>query len=107
MNKSKELKTTTDIVKDILQRCPETRNNDNVLYIKVCEVINKVTLGMPFSIVLPNLKSFNLPSIETVGRCRRKIVEEHPELAGNNTVEAYRTLNEEVFRDYAKKHGRA
>lgn len=107
MNKVKELNTTTELVKDILEKHPDARNSDNLLYCYVLAIIGHKTgikyESMPIEIILPNLKIYGLPSIETVGRCRRKIVEAYPELAGNNTVEAGRILNEEAFKNYARK----
>lgn len=61
-----------------------------------------MALGISFGTVLKNRKDFGLPTIESVGRARRKIVEKHPELSGNDEVEAHRTLNEEKFREYAR-----
>ena len=107
VSKARDLHTTTDIVKGILERCPEARNSDNVLYLQVLKGI-----GLQRGIDLENMsvlrfftkiKDMDVPSIETVGRCRRKIVETHPELAGNSTVEGYRTANEETYREYARQ----
>lgn len=107
MNKSKELKSTTDLVKYILQKYPQTRNSDNELYLKVLTVLgnhNGILISdMPVTVFFRNLKEYGFPSLETVGRVRRKLVETHPELAGNSTVEAQRILNEETFRDYARQ----
>lgn len=106
MGKLKELKTTTDLVMDILMDCPEARNSDNVLYIKVCKVIGKDKgldidkMSMPYFLL--HLKEFGLPSIETVGRCRRKIVAWLPELAGDDAVQYGRAENEESFKRYAR-----
>lgn len=104
MNK---LKTTTDIVMNILQNVPKTRNSDNMLYYFVLRTIgnkNGIDIdSMSLPTFLIHMKDFGLPSIETVGRCRRKIVETHPELAGISTVEAGRCVQEEVFREYARK----
>ncbi len=106
MNKSKELRTVTQLVKCILEEYPTTRNSDNILYCYVLMAIGRRTgikyESMPIETVLTNLKDLGLPSIETVGRCRRKIVEQCPELAGNSEVEAQRALNEETFKEYAK-----
>lgn len=33
----------------------------------------------------------------------RMILKQHPELAGNDVVEGHRSLNEEVYRDYARQ----
>lgn len=107
MSKSKELQSTTELVKGILERCPEARNSDNVLYLQVLKVFGErkgVSLeNMSVLSFFLNIKELRIPSIETVGRCRRKIVETHPELAGNDIVEGYRTANEETFREYAKQ----
>lgn len=102
--KIKELKTTADLVKDILEREPNTRNSDMLLYVKVCEKVNSEALDEPFWFVLMNLKDYNLPNMETVRRTRQKIQAEFPELAADSTVQGHRLLNEEVFRDYARGH---
>lgn len=100
------LGTVTDMVKIILLKHPEARNSDNILYLYVLK-----EKGMQKGIDLESMsvisffakiKELGIPSIETVGRCRRKLVESYPQLAGNSTVEGYRTLNEEMFREYAK-----
>lgn len=103
MSKSKELKTITAIVKDILVNDPQSRNSDEYLYYKVCQKVGGRFVTLPFWQVVVNRKKYGLPSYETVGRARRKLQETHPELAGNSTVEAHRMLNEEVFKDYARK----
>lgn len=102
-----ELRTTTDLVKHILESSPKARNSDNYLYYKVLQYIGSMNgidiEHMPVLIFFLKMKEYKIPSIETVGRCRRKIVETHPELAGTDDVENGRMLNEEVFREYARK----
>ena len=106
MGKLRELQATSHIVKEILEECPEARNSDNLLYIKVCSRIGKTNgfdinkMSMPT--ILLNLKELNLPVFETVRRARQKIQAEHKHLAANTDVEAQRMLNEESFRTYAK-----
>ena len=102
MNKAKELKTTTDLVKHILETVPATRNSDTLLYYRVCDVIDSKSLGLSFGYVLLSMNELKLPGFETVRRSRQKIQQTHPELAGDSTVEAYRVMNEEVFREYAR-----
>jgi hypothetical protein len=102
MSKGNELKTTTEIVKDILTVNRATRNNDSYLIVKVYEQINPQITNMPFSLVMNNLKDFGLPSTETIRRCRQKIQATYPELSGDADVEAYRTLNEGVFKEYVR-----
>ena len=102
MGKSKELYTTTELVKDVLEKEPNARNSDMLLYVKVCERVNSEALNEEFWYVLMNLKDYNLPNMETVRRARQKIQAEYPELAANSAVQGHRLLNEEVFRDYAR-----
>ena len=103
MSKSQELKTTTELVKQILETVPQTRNDDNLLYYRVCDAIDSDVLGFSFGWVLMSMKELNIPSIETVGRCRRKLQNQYPELRANETVEGFRELNEQTFREYAKE----
>jgi len=106
MNKSKELQTTTDLVKEVLELYPQTRNSDNELYYRVCLIISKrhgldlhyITMPMFFM----HMKEYGFPATETVRRCRQKLQATYPELSGDADVEAQRTLNEGIFRDYAK-----
>lgn len=101
-----ELRTTTALVKAILIDKPDTRNSDNLLYSEVLERIGQaegVNIGrMAICDVLRNMKHLQLPTIETVGRCRRKIQEKHPELRAAVEVAAIRSEREGVFKEYAK-----
>ena len=101
MNKAKELKTTTDLVKHILETVPATRNSDTLLYYRVCDAIDSNSLGLSFGYVLLSMNELKLPGFETVRRSRQKIQQTHPELAGKE-VEGNRMMNEEIFREYAK-----
>jgi len=100
-----ELKKTTDLVKSILEEKPETRSSDNLLYI---EVLNYYSDrydfdigGFPFADVLRSMSKWHLPSLETVGRCRRRLQHSFPELAATDEVEGYRIVKEKEFRDWA------
>ena len=90
----------------IMQKEPQARNNDNYLYLQVLKAIgqkNGIDLdSMSVTRFLLQLKPLGFPAFESVGRARRKIQADYPELAANSTVEAGRMLNEEVFRSYAK-----
>lgn len=103
MNKANELDTTAKIVENILKSDEQARNSDDHLYLKVCEYVNNMCMNLPFKKVIANRKTFGLPAFESVRRSRQKIQSMHPELAGNKDVEAGRVMNEEVFRDYARK----
>jgi hypothetical protein len=101
------LHTTTDIVKNILQECPDARNSDNVLYLKVLKVIGEekgISLeNMSVISFFMQMKELGVPPLKTVTRSRRKIVKAYPHLAGNDTVEGFRAANEEEFREYARQ----
>lgn len=103
MSKATELKTTTILVRDILEKHPEARNSDDVLYYLVCSRINPEALEKPFWAVFVNRKAFNFPAFETVRRTRQKMQQCFPELAGSYAVEVGRIENEEAFRKYARQ----
>lgn len=102
MNKAKELRTTTEIVKDILENDVMARNSDDYLYYMVCRKVNEIIVHLPFWKVMLNRKQYKFPSFKSVERARRKLQKAYPEYAGDEEVEAQRVLNEEVFVEYAR-----
>ena len=106
MNKAIELKTITDIVKEVLKSHEKARNCDDYLYYLVCSLVGKQNGfdvdNMQLSHFLLYRREYNLPAFETVRRTRQKIQQHHPELCGNDVVEGYRTVNEDKFRNYAR-----
>ena len=106
MNKAKELKTVTGLVKAILEQDTPSRNSDSVLYLKVLTAVCKEKEIDIESLTVPALlllgKKIGLPGFETVRRSRQKIQAEFPELSGNKEVQSYREANEVVFREFAR-----
>mgnify|MGYP003293377903 CR=1 FL=1 len=102
VNKSKEIRTTQEVVKEIMEADSAARNSDDYLIFAVCKRINPVCAGMPFETVVRNRKSLGLPVFETIRRTAQKLRAAHPELAGCAEVEAQRKENEQTFKDYAK-----
>ena len=104
--KTKELKTITDIVKEVLRSHEKARNCDDYLYYLVCSLVGKQNGfdvdNMQLSHFLLHRREYKLPAFETVRRTRQKIQQHHPELCGNDVVEGYRTVNEDKFRNYAR-----
>ena len=96
-----ELKNTTMKVRQVLATVPAARNSDNILYLEVVRLIDQHVLRLPLAVVLNNLKDYNLPSMETVGRCRRKLQAQFPELRANKTVAECRSELEAEFREWA------
>ena len=103
MNKAAELKTTTKLVKEILEKHPKARDSDELLYYMVCKNINEAWLNVPAWVFLLNRKTYGYPAFESVRRTRQKMQALYPGLAGKSTVEGQRKRNEEVFRNYARK----
>ena len=101
------INTISNMVKGILQQKEECRNSDNELYIAVLrQVAGEKGIdinNMSVPTLFLRMSEYGLPSIESVGRARRKLQECHPELRANDTVEAYRMAQEEDFRDYARR----
>ena len=97
------------MVKLALTVCPETRNSDSFLYLKIIEQM-AIDKGMNIQQIslpsfLENYARWGFPPFETVRRTRQKIQEKFPELASNETVAAFREEKEEVFREYARAKG--
>lgn len=107
MNVSKDLNKVSKIVKAVLEEDERARNSDSRLYREVIAYIgmNKgIDVGaMTVTYFLEHLNELGFPKFETVSRARRKVQEQHPELAGCDAVEAQRVINERVFRDYARR----
>lgn len=107
MNVSKTLYQTNKLVKEILENSKRARNSDTYLYL---QVLYKVGLlkgidvnAMSVTEFLLKRNELGFPCYETCSRARRKVQEEHPELAGCDDVEAQRIINERVFKDYARR----
>ncbi len=90
-------------MKYILYTQPETRNSDDLLYLKVCEYLNQGCMHLSFATVILNRNNFKLPPFESVRRSRQKLQAAFPELAGSDEVEAQRTINEQIVFDYARQ----
>lgn len=102
MSKAKEIITTQEVVRNVLETKPYTRNSDDGLIYEVCKKINPLCANLTFEIVIKNRKSLGLPAFETIRRTGQKMREQNPELRGNDEVQAERELSQKVFRDYAR-----
>lgn len=106
MGKATELRTTTELVRQILESQPRARCSDNFLYYWVCYIIGKRNgididkMSMPRFFL--HLSEYGFPQFETVRRTRQKLQASYPELCGDDTVEGLRRVNEEAFREYAR-----
>jgi hypothetical protein len=105
MTKMVDLKTTTEIVRSILEQDRQCRNSDSLLYLKVLWVyaaafqvdLDKISLPL----FLMEYYGKNFPVFETVRRTRQKLQQHHPELAACEAVQEARAENEAQFKAYA------
>lgn len=96
-----DMKTLSARVKGILEKYPQTRNSDDMLYVKIVETYDSNALNRPFFEVMVRMGELSIPHYESVSRARRKMQEQHPELSAIPEVEYEREKNEKAFRDYA------
>ena len=108
MKKYQELKTTAELVKAILEDDERARNNDGILYSRVCKVIgSRVGVDMNsmsvirFFYLLSGTAAF--PAPETVRRTRQKIQATFPELAASERVRRCRGELELDYRAFARE----
>ena len=90
----KNIRNTSVIVQGILEQHPETRNSDNLLYIKVVESINSDLIYKPMQEVFLQAKAYGIPPFESVRRTRQKLQAEFPELRAKKEIEAEREINQ-------------
>lgn len=99
---------TNNLVHEILKTDKEARCSDNILYLRVLQSIGKSrgidvsTMSVPT--LFTSMRKLSFPAFETVRRTRQKLQEVHPELRADGQVEAYRTVLEDEYRDYARRH---
>jgi hypothetical protein len=100
------LKKIQDIVEYQLAKSEEAKGDDNVLYVKVLEYMMPNLLHMPFGVVMKELKNYSVPSLESVGRARRKLQAEKPWLKPSEEVQKLRADNEQKYLEYARMERR-
>lgn len=102
MEKTRELKAVSKIVKSVLQCIPETRNDDDLLYMHVINIQNKGIIGMTVVEFLSGRKEWGVSGFETVRRSRQKIQAEYPELSASTSCTEARKEYETEFREFAR-----
>lgn len=98
----RDLYKIADIVKDILQENEQARNSDKVLYYEVCKRLNVWALEERLGDFLLTFSDYNLPQFESVGRARRKIQAQHPELRPTKAVDVARYERTIDFEKFAR-----
>ena len=96
----KKIKKVENVVERILDVREDTRGNDDLLYLCVCEQFNEAIPLMTVGDFLNLRKNIGCPDFETVTRTRRKIFERRPELKPQKITQI-REERVDVFVDYA------
>lgn len=100
-----ELKAVSKLVKVILEENSQTRNSDNLLYLKLLEHqsekkgLDLKTMTVPTFLL--NMEQFGFSAFETVRRSRQKVQATYPELGASGAVGTRRMKHEKVYREFA------
>ena len=95
-----KLKTMQARVEFCLETYPICRDDDNMLIGAIYSIFYDVDVKRTTfkEILMRN----DLPSFETIRRCRQKAQEQRPELRGTRYAQKKRKANEERVREYVK-----
>ena len=93
-----KIKNIEPKVKKILENYPATRDSDDLLMLKFCEMmgcdVNRSYITM--------LLDPTTPKRDTVTRCRRKLQERYKDLRGTRRMAIKRAELEEEYKEYAR-----
>ncbi len=99
----KKLMTLQNKVKTILEQEPETRDSDELLWLRTIESMSPEDIQkLNFSFVIRNVNYLSLPNYKSVCRARRKLQAKYPELNGSKPKRKFRAQNEERFIEYSR-----
>lgn len=99
-----EIVTTKQEVYSLLEKIPETRNNDMILYYEYC--INHWVRDVQMYKVFQDAefrKSKKISPFETVSRARRELQNDFIHLRSDEKIEQARKAREEIFENYYGK----
>jgi len=91
-----------EVVIEILETTPSARNDDMVLYALVCRKFNPQVRYGRFDFVLVNHAELSIPNFESVGRCRRRVQAQRPDLQSSEEVQKIKAERIEEFKAFSK-----
>lgn len=94
------LKKIEKVVEIVLDNRKDARENDDILYLCVCEYFHRGASSMTLKEFLKERSNISCPSFASVTRARRKIFERRPELKPKKVTELREDMIE-VYVDYA------
>ena len=98
-----KIRTVEPYVLEVLTTNKQSRKDDFILIECVIEKMVGIT-DLSFKTIMLNHKELNIPSFETITRCRRKLQETNPELVDEET-EQYREEKIDEYIQYALNIG--
>lgn len=95
------VRDVAEVVKIILTKHSASRDSDHLLYAYILNHygLSKMT---PYWVLVEKIQNKEIPSIETVGRARRKAQELYPELQATKPVHEGRINETADYIDFAK-----
>ena len=102
----RRLSETEYMVVTILEENERARESDDILFYEVCRMKNPSVLDVPLGDILSNYKGHDIPCYESVGRCRRKVQAQFPELRGSKRNQKARYENTVEYEKYARSEVR-
>lgn len=94
-----KIRTLEPVVEEVLKTNESARKDDFILIEKVIEKLG-INPEISFKSILLFHNELNVPSFETITRCRRKLQEKYPELKDEETA-LFREEKVEDFVQYA------
>lgn len=95
-----KLKTMQQRIEFCLETYPMCRDDDNILIGTVLSIFYNV--DVKHITLKETLLRTDLPSFETIRRCRQKAQEQRPELRGTRYTQKKRKDNEKRVREYVR-----
>jgi hypothetical protein len=96
------IKDVAKIVHKVLREEKQTRNDDDLLYLRVCNRIAGEVSGMTVATFLLHRRELGLPCMESCRRARQKIQAAFPELRPDDDTANYRLLEEERYKAFSR-----
>ena len=98
-----KLNTMAVKVEEILRNESKTRDDDNVLYAYFLNSLGVSVRKTSFWEITRRVVNGDLPSMESVGRVRRKVQELNPELVGTAEKRKIRYKASDDYKEFARQ----
>lgn len=93
-----KIRDLENVVSEVLERDPSTRNDNFFLINEVYKSLG-VDTNNNMAFLLRNHLFYKLPSFESITRARRKVLEKRPYLKGNEDIRKEMELE---YREYSR-----